>query len=68
MDQKSQSEQIAGWLQRGYGITPMDALENFGCFRLGARIYDLRKAGMDIVTEIVTTTRGKHVARYRRRK
>lgn len=35
-------------------ITPMEALRKFGCFRLSARIYDLRKMGYDIVTESVT--------------
>lgn len=31
-------------------ITPMEALRLFGCYRLGARIYDLRKSGMKIRT------------------
>ena len=33
------------------GITPMDALKDFGCFRLSARIKDLRNEGMNIITE-----------------
>ena len=33
------------------GITPMDAVERFGCYRLSARISDLRGMGYDIVTE-----------------
>jgi hypothetical protein len=36
---------------RSHGtITPMDAMK-FGCYRLAARIWDLRKDGHDIVTE-----------------
>lgn len=36
---------------RAHGtITPMDAM-NFGCYRLAARIFDLRKDGHDIVTD-----------------
>lgn len=36
---------------RAHGtITPMDAM-GFGCYRLAARIWDLRKEGHDIVTE-----------------
>ena len=31
-------------------ITPMDALR-FGCYRLSARIYDLRAAGHNIITD-----------------
>jgi hypothetical protein len=30
----------------------MEALEKFGCFRLGARIDNLRRAGMEIKTTI----------------
>ena len=31
----------------------MDALSCFGCFRLAARIFDLRKAGYIINTEMI---------------
>lgn len=34
-------------------LTPMDALSCFGCFRLAARIFDLRKAGYIINTEMI---------------
>lgn len=51
-------------LQRGDTITPMEALRDVGCFRLAARIKDLRDAGYTIATE--TETDGeKHWARYR---
>jgi len=30
------------------GITPLDALREFGCMRLGARIYDLQREGHEI--------------------
>jgi hypothetical protein len=36
----------------------------FGCFRLGARIWDLKRRGEDIVSERYTTTSGKRVAKY----
>ena len=43
----------------------MDALRRFGCFRLGARIWDLRNGhGMDIRTEQFRTESGKIVAAY----
>lgn len=45
-------------------ITPLQALKLYGCFRLGARIWDLRRAGYDIHTTLVETC-GKRVARYR---
>lgn len=43
--------QILAHLQQGQSITPLDALEMFGCLRLGARIYDLRKDGVEILVE-----------------
>jgi hypothetical protein len=47
------------------GITSMDALREAGCFRLAARIADLKAAGHDISSEMVTVESGKRVARYR---
>jgi len=35
---------------RSAPITPMEALDAYGCFRLAARIYELRKDGHQIVT------------------
>ena len=51
-------------MKEGKGITPIDALNLFGCFRLGARIADLKKMGYDIVTERIKVEGGKYVARY----
>ena len=48
----SQKKQILRYLQtHRRGITPIDALEKFGCFRLSARISDLRELGYDIRTD-----------------
>ena len=41
----SQEKQILKYMQSGNSITPMDALNRFGCFRLGARIYNLKNSG-----------------------
>lgn len=60
----SQANVILQYLQDGNGITPMDALNLCGCFRLSARIADLKKRGYDIVTEKVKVDGGKYVARY----
>ncbi|AIL33108.1 helix-turn-helix domain-containing protein [Basilea psittacipulmonis] len=60
----AQAEQILEFLKKGNPITPIDALNLFGCFRLGARIFDLRREGYNIVTEIVEDGE-KHYARYR---
>jgi hypothetical protein len=42
----------------------MDALEGCNCFRLAARIADLRQAGHHIETENRTLTNGKTIAVY----
>jgi hypothetical protein len=60
----SQNALIKGWLLNGYSITQLEALTQFGCFRLAARIAYLRDKGLDIVTDMVTLENGKRVARY----
>ena len=64
MSTKSQAEKILAHLKTGKTISPLEALERFGCFRLGGRIYDLKKQGHVIETKTVTKN-GKHYAEYR---
>ena len=59
----SQKTAILDLLKRG-PVTPMDALSKLGCFRLAARVQDLRDDGYAIRTEMIETPSGKHVARY----
>jgi hypothetical protein len=42
----------------------LEALEKFGCFRLGGRIYDLKQRGHKIETVMVEKN-GKRFATYR---
>jgi len=58
-----QTADILLYLQSGHTITPLEALDMFGCFRLGARIYDIKKAGYAVKSEMVEIN-GKHIARY----
>jgi len=60
----SQTTQIANYLNAGRKLTPIDALNKFGCFRLAARIADLRNDGMNIKTTIVKLKNKKQVAQY----
>ena len=60
----SQSDAILEHLKSGKSINPIEALNLYGCFRLGARILDLRREGYEIETETVHTN-GKHFAKYR---
>lgn len=59
----SQNKQILSYLQQGNSITPLEALNHFNCFRLGARIFQLKKLGHPIETEMVYNN-GKHFASY----
>jgi hypothetical protein len=60
----SQNKQIADYLNKGKKLTPIDALNKFGCFRLAARIADLRNDGMNIVTNTIKLENKKQVAQY----
>jgi len=64
MNRESQEQRILDALLAGRKLTPIDALNEFSCFRLGGRIYDLKKKGHDIRTEDFKLPSGKHVARY----
>lgn len=63
------SEMILQHLKTHGSITPLEAMDSYGCMRLGARIYDLKRDGYDIRTERVEAEnrRGErtHFARYR---
>lgn len=60
----SQCDQIASHLKKGKTLTAIEALQQFNCFRLAARISDLRDRGWEIVSEKVEKG-GKKFARYR---
>lgn len=49
----TQKEMVKRHLQRGWKITPLQALIKYGCFRLGAVIFNLKKAGMKIESKLV---------------
>lgn len=51
---KTQNDKIKAYLTKGKAITPIDALNKFGCLRLSARIKDLRDGGLNIATKYVT--------------
>jgi hypothetical protein len=60
----SQNKQIADYLNKGKKLTTLDALNKFGCFRLAARISDLRNDGMNIKTTTIKLENNKQVAQY----
>lgn len=62
----SQAEQILAALERGESLTSLDALNRFGCMRLGARIHELKQPPYNrpIQDETIDPGNGKHVKRY----
>ena len=60
----SQKSLVLNHLKNDNSITPLEALNKFGAFRLSAIIFDLKKDGYDIDTEIIKNG-GKHYANYK---
>lgn len=68
-NKKTQKSVILDHLKRFGSIEPLTALREYGCYRLGARIADLRHDGYNIITETMTsvsriTGRPVHFAKY----
>jgi helix-turn-helix protein len=61
-ERASQNVRILAHLKKAT-LTPLEALKLYGCFRLGARVYDLKKDGHNIRSRLVETN-GKRVAQY----
>lgn len=61
----TQTEEILARLRRNgeRGLTPIEALADLGCFRLGARVWDLRREG-HLIVNAWQETNGKRYARY----
>jgi hypothetical protein len=60
----SHNAKILKHLEKGMPITALQALNNYGCMRLAARINDLRNAGYHIETDKVNQN-GTVFAKYR---
>lgn len=62
---ESQRKSVQDWLLAGKSITPIEALNMFGAFRLSAIIFVLKNDyDMDIVTEMVYEEDGRRYAKY----
>ena len=62
---KSQNDLILEYLKAGNSLTPLTAIfEPFRCMRLGARCYDLKKAGYNVISNWVELPNGKRVKSY----
>ena len=63
-----QKQRIIKYMEDFGSITPLEAMRDIGCYRLSARIYDLKEDGYNIVTETVGVKNRYdevvHVAQY----
>ena len=60
----SQCEEILTHMQTKGAITALEALDQYGCFRLASRINDLRSDGHAIYTATIELHNGKKIASY----
>lgn len=68
MSKTTQAEMVLDYIKEFGSITPLEAIIDIGCYRLAARVSDLRKKGYPIKTKMVSVQNrygGKsNVARY----
>lgn len=62
--ERTQKDMVLDHLLTRGSITPLEALNEYGCFRLADVIYKLKKDGWHIMTDMVTRN-GKTFAEYR---
>lgn len=57
-ESKTQCERLLEYLQAHLitGINPLESWQNLGIYRLGARIFDLKKAGYNIIANSCEVT------------
>ena len=60
----SQRAKVLYHLENYGSLTAIEALELFACFRLAARINDLKEAGHNIQMEMKKMKNGKKIAVY----
>lgn len=61
---ETQTKKIKAHLESGKTITAIDALLNYNCFRLSARIKDLKDLGYPVDKTMIQLESGKYVAQY----
>ena len=65
MKTNTQTALIRAYLKKGRTLTPLEALNRYGCFRLSARIHELKREGLPIECTLVADASGAHFAQYR---
>ena len=61
----SQRQLIVNHLFERGSITPIEALHVYKCFRLAARINEIRQSGLNVTTNFKYDMKGTRYAEYR---
>jgi Helix-turn-helix domain len=59
-----QTRRILNHLEKRGSISAMEAIAAYGCTRLAAQVFKLRKAGFDVLTDLREDEAGHRYARY----
>lgn len=59
----TQTQQILKHLEKGNKLTSLEALSLFGCFRLAARVQELRDVGHEVKSQLIKIN-NKRIAEY----
>ena len=66
MQGTNQATEVLQYLKRHGSITPSEAIKRLGCYRLAARVHELRNDGYTISTTLEKThKRSGRYAKYR---
>jgi hypothetical protein len=60
----TQTQQLIKLMKKKW-VTPMDALNHAQCFRLAARVHDIRESGIEVHDRWKKVDSGKKVKAYR---
>lgn len=61
----TQNQKILAYLKSGKKLNPLQALRKFGCFRLSARIHDMKyNPQLPIIKSELVTRQGKVFSEY----
>lgn len=63
---ESQNKRVLRYMKERGGITSLEAVREFGCTRLAARIADLKREGVEIESETITVETRTGSARVKR--
>lgn len=59
-----QTQIVLESMLNGFSITAKDAMDKFQIYRLGARIWDIKRLGYKVESEWIKTPGGARVKRY----